>query len=229
MKTVPTIYDGCLPLNFRMIVSGSSATGKSTFVEKLVNNDNGILTKDFDKIIYLQGVETDSSKRLQEKFRDRMIVFDGIPPERVLLPLCKEPGNCLLVIEDLDQQACSSPLVSKFFTVFGHHYDVSLILSTQNIFCPGKERLTLVRNATHIVLFPNYLDFSVVRLIAQRVHPRDPKKLVELFEKLTSEPYGYLSIWGNCDPILKFRSHITESVQKVYDLTFAPGEEAEKK
>lgn len=215
------LYNGCLPSCFRMIVSGSSATGKSTFVERLMLNENGIFESGFDRVIYLQGVETRSSKRLQERFGKRMITFNGIPPEQVLLPLCKE--RSLLVIEDLDQQACASPLISKIFTMFAHHYNFSLILSTQNIFCPGKERLTLVRNATHLVLFPNHLDFSVIRLVAQRVHPSDPKKVVELFGKLTEIPYGYLSIWGNCNPVLKFRSHLTDKVQRVYHLDFSPG------
>lgn len=212
------LYDGCLSPGFRMIVSGSSATGKSTFIERLLTNTNGIMPSDFDRLIYLQGVETLASKRLREVYKDSMIVFNGIPPEQVLLPLCQAAERPLLVIEDLDQQACSSPLISKFFTVLAHHYNVSLILSTQNMFCPGKERLTLVRNATHLVLFPNYLDFTVVRMIAQRVHPTDPKKLIQLFDKLTKQPFGYLSIWGNCHPHLKFRSHVTEKVQNIYEL-----------
>lgn len=212
------IYDGCLPRSFRMIVSGSSATGKSSFVHRLLVNANGLMERPFEKIIYLQGVQTKSGKALQKIFKNDMLIFNGIPTEQVLLPLCQTKKKTALVIEDLDQDACSSPLIAKFFTAYAHHFDVSVILSTQNLFCPGKERLTLVRNATHLVLFPNFLDLSVVRMIAQRVHPEDPKKFVALFEKVTREPYGYLSVWGNCFHRLKFRSNITEPMQLVYEM-----------
>lgn len=210
------VFDGCLPDDFRMIVSGSSATGKSTFVHHLLANENGLMEREFERIIYLQGVETECAKDLQEEFGHNMIVFNGIPPEEVLLPLCRTKHKTVLIVEDLDQKACSSPVIAKFFTAYAHHHKTSVILSTQNMFCPGKERLTLVRNATHLVLFPNFLDLSVIRMLAHKLHPEDPKHMVRLFEKVTSEPFGYLSVWGNCDPRLKFRSKICEKIQVVH-------------
>lgn len=211
------VFDGGLDPGFRMIISGSSATGKSTLVHNLLLNNNGLLSRPFQRIIYLRGVETKETRALQELYGDKMIVFDGIPSADVLVPLCKVGPDTVLVIEDLDQEACSSTVVGKFFTAYAHHHGVSIILSTQNMFCPGRERLTLVRNATHLVLFPNYLDLSVIRTIAQRVYPQDPSFVVKLFEQLTREPFGYLSIWGNGHHKLKFRSHITGTVQKVYE------------
>lgn len=213
------IYDGCLPSNFRMIVAGASSSGKSTLITKLLENKNGILDKDFERVVYLRGVPTKNEEVLKEKFGKGLLVFNGIPPKEVLLPLCSTGVKTVLVIEDLDSEACSSPLISKIFTAYSHHNDFSVILSTQNIFRPGSERLTLIRNSTHVVLFPNNLDLTVVRYVAFRVYPENPKTVVRLFEKVTAEPYQYLSLWSGCPTELKFRSHITEEVQKVYDLS----------
>ena len=213
MKT----YDGCLPHNFRMIIAGASSSGKSSLMVKLLKNENGILHKDFQRVLYLRGVETKNDEVLREKFGNKLLVFDGIPAQEVLLPLCSSDENTVLVIEDLDAEAFASELVSKIFTAYSHHYNFSVILSTQNIYRSGQERLTLLRSTTHIILFPNNLDLTVVRLLAQKVHPRNPRAVVELFEKVTQEPYTYLSFWSGCSPELKFRSHITEEVQKVYN------------
>ena len=213
MKT----YDGCLPPVFRMIVAGASSSGKSTLISDILNNGNGILSEDFQRLIYLRSVPTKSEELFRRKFGEGFLVFDGIPPQDVLLPLCSAKPGTVLVIEDLDAEACSSPLVSKVFTAYSHHHSFSVILSTQNIFRPGSERLTLIRNSTHIILFPNNLDLTVIRLLAQRVHPKNPKAVVDLFERVTQKPYGYLSFWSFCPPELKFRSHLTAPVQRVYN------------
>jgi len=212
-----TKYDGQLPENFRMIVTGSSSTGKSTFVRKILDNENGLLRASFERIIYLKGAESEACKSLQAKYgKDAFLVFNGIPEEDVLLPLCKAGKRTVLIIEDLDDAACSSHLISQIFKAHSHHFGFCVIISMQNMFCPGRERLNLVRSASHLVLFQTFLDSTVIRTIAQRVFPSNPSALVNLFEQLTVKPHGYLSIWGNCDKVLKFRSHITEPIQKVY-------------
>jgi hypothetical protein len=213
------VFNGCLPPLFRMVISGASSTGKSTLLGKILENRNGILEKNFTRIVYMRGVPTTNEVKWKEKFGTKLITLDGIPPENIVLPLLKNPDETtVLVIEDLDEQACSSPLISKIFTAYSHHLSFSVILSTQNIFRPGKERLTLIRNTTHLVLFPNNLDETVIRLVAQKVYIKDPKRIVTLFEQLTSKPYGYLSIWSNCEKELKFRSHLSEDKQHIYVL-----------
>lgn len=216
MKT----YDGCFPPVFRMIVSGSSSTGKSHFICELLENENGVLHSDFNKVIYLRGVPTSSETRLSKKFGSKLIVFDGIPSEDVLLPLCKgKDENVVLVLEDLDEQACQSPLISKFYTAYSHHLSCSLILSTQNFFRAGRERLNLIRNCTHLILFPINLDETVIKLIGQKIHPKNPRAIVQLFEDITAQPYAHLAVWANCPRELKFRADTTKSVQKIYDVS----------
>lgn len=215
-----SIYDGRFPPLFRMIVSGSSSTGKSHFICQLLENENGVLHSDFDQVVYLRGVPTESEIRLRKKFGRNLIVFDGIPSEDVLLPLCKggEKKKVVLVLEDLDEEACQSPLISKFFTAYSHHLKCSLVMSTQNFFRAGKERLNLVRNCTHLILFPINLDETVIKLIAQKIHPNNPRAIIELFESVTAFPYSHLAIWANGPRELKFRSDTLRPVQKVYNV-----------
>ena len=214
------IYDGRLPEVFRMVISGSSSTGKSHYIEELLQNHHGLLHKDFDKIIYLRGVETEKDKKLIKNFGDKIEIIDGIPKEETLTTLCDNNGkeNYVLVIEDLDDEVSKSALISKFFTAYSHHLHCSVIYTTQNFFKNGVERLSIIRNATHLVLFNINLDETVIRLIAQKIHPKNPKAVIDLYEEITSEPYQHLAIFTNCEKELKFRSNTTDEIQKIYSI-----------
>jgi len=210
------LWNGQLSSNFRMIICGASSSGKSELLVKLLENENGILTSDFSRVIYLRGVETRNEARLREKFGNDLLVFDGIPKEEVLLPLCRSHKNTVLVMEDLEAEVANSELVAKIYSKYSHNYDFCVITTLQNVFRSGKERVNLLRNCTNIVCFPNNLDQSVIRLLAQRVYPQNPRQLVDLFDRVTSEPYAHLSFWANCAKELRFRSHIADRIQRVY-------------
>jgi len=199
-----------------MIICGASSSGKSELLARLLENENGILASDFKRVIYLRGVETRNETRLREKFGNNLLVFDGIPKEEVLLPLCRALENTVLVIEDLEAEAANSELLADIFSKYSHHGGFSVIATFQNAFRSGRERINLLRNCSNIVCFPNNLDQSVFRVLAQRVYPRNPRQLVDLFERVTGEPYTHLSFWANCPKELRFRSHIDEKIQRVY-------------
>lgn len=214
------IFDGRLPKTFRMVISGSSSVGKSHYIQNLLENKYGILYKKFDKIIYLRGVKTDKDKIMKQKFGSKIIIFDGIPSEDILLSTCESQNGKqhVLVMEDLDDEVNKSALISKFFSAYSHHLKCSIIYTTQNFFKTGPERLSIMRNATHLILFNINLDKTVIRLIAQKIYPKNPKLLIELYEHITSKPYKHLAIFTNCDTKLQFRSNTDSPVQTIYEL-----------
>jgi len=215
-KKMDQIYDGSLSEQFRCIISGASSTGKSTLMEKLMINQNRIYPYEFENIIFLYGVETASLANLKKYFGKKLQAFDHIPEN--LPELCSRKNHNLLVLDDLDDAAFSSETIAFCFTKWSHHKNFCILVSTQNIFSGGTKRLTLIRNATHIILFPNYLDNTVPRLIAQKVLPGKTQAFMKIYEKATSTPYGYLAIFGNSPNILKFRTDITCPVQKIFIL-----------
>lgn len=210
------VWNGQLNSNFRMLICGASSSGKSRLLLRLLENENGILPADFERVVYLRGVETGNEERLREKFGENLLVFDGIPKEEVLLPLCRSHKNTVLVLEDLENEVSNSDLVANIYSRYSHNYGFCCVTILQNLFKCGSARINLFRNTTNIVCFPNDLDQSVIRLLAQRVFPQNPKQLVKLFDRVTSEPYAHLSFWANCPKELRFRSHIDHSIQRVY-------------
>jgi len=212
------LYNGQFPELFRLLICGSSGKGKSSLIQQIMLNKHGILNKNFERLIYLRGVETNQEGFFRSLFRNNMITFDDIPEEDELLPLLRNNDKTtLLLLEDLDVKAFNSPLISRIYKMLSHHWNFSVIVTTQNCFVPGKERLTLIRNSTHIIIFANDLDHSIVRNLASRLHPQKPKAFIKLFEYVTSkEPFSYISVWSNCEKELRYRSHITDPIQKVY-------------
>lgn len=216
MNEMEETYNGCLSKQYRCLISGSSSTGKSTLIQKLMINDNKLYPHDYDNIIYCHGVQTKALKSLQRYFGKVLQLFDHIPGN--LVELCGRKEHNLLVLDDLDEAAFSNSDVASCFTKWSHHYNFNIILSTQNIFTHGSSRLTLLRNATHLILFPNYLDNTVPRLIAQKVLPGKTGVFLEIYQRAINNPYGYLAIFGTGPKILQFRTNISCPVQKIFVL-----------
>lgn len=208
------VYNGCLSDQFRIIISGSSCTGKSSLIHKLMVNENKLYPHHFDNIVYCHGVETKALSDLKIYFGDKIQFWDHIPEN--LLELCSRRSHNLLILDDLDEESFSNSLIGASFTRWSHHHNFSIIISTQNIFGNGTKRVTLLRNATHIILFPNYLDNTVPRLIAQKVLPGKTQTFMRIYEAATKNPFGYLAIFGNGPKILQFRTDITCPVQKIF-------------
>lgn len=208
------IYDGCLSENFRCIISGSSGCGKSSLIQKIMINANGLYPHKFENIVYCYGVQTNELEQLKKYFKENIEFKDHIPQN--LLELCTRKTHNLLVLDDLDDESFSSPLIAAAFTKWSHHGNFSLILSTQNIYSGGSKRITLMRNATHIILFPNYLDHTVPRLVGQRVLPGKLATFMAIFDYATKHPFGYLAIFGTGSKVIQFRTDITCPVQKVF-------------
>lgn len=206
--------DGSLSDHFRMIVSGSSDVGKTTFIEKLLVNSNRLYPNDFDNIVYCYSVDTKNKTHLKDYFKDKIHFYNHIPDN--VVELCSSKNHNILVLDDLDEEAFSSPIISQCFRIYAHHKNFCVILVTQDFYAKGSHRLTLIRNATHFILFPNFLDYTIPRLLAHRILPSKPNVFLNIYDSATNKPYGYLAVFGTGPKRLQFRTDITCPVQKVF-------------
>lgn len=208
------IYDGTLPNDARILISGSSGCGKTTLLHKLLGNQNGLFTHPFDNIVYCYGVKTKPIEQLKDYFKDRLTLCEGVPEN--LLELCTKGRHSICVLDDLDSESFASEQVAFAYTRWSHNYGFAIACSTQNLFSSGSKRLTLIRNCTTIILFKNYLDCTIPRMLAQKISPGKPQTFLKIFQEATHEPYGYLAIFGTGPNELQFRTNITSPAQKVF-------------
>ena len=208
------IYDGTLSNDARILVSGSSGCGKTSLLHKLLGNQNGLFTHNFDNIVYCYGVKTKAIEQLEQYFKDKINLCEGVPEN--LLELCTKGKHSICILDDLDEESFTSQQVAFAYTRWSHNYGFAIACSTQNLFASGSKRLTLIRNCTTIILFKNYLDYTVPRMIAQKILPSNQQTFLKIFHEVTSMPYGYLAIFGTGPSKLQFRTNITAPAQKIF-------------
>jgi hypothetical protein len=112
----------------------------------------------------------------------------GLPSEELL-----REGNITLIIDDLMQEAKSSPIISDIFTKYSHHNHITCICLMQNLFPKGSEMRNISVNTNYIVLMKNSRDRVQIRNLASQVYPGKSKFLLKAYEDATGDnPYSYL-------------------------------------
>ena len=96
----------------------------------------------------------------------------------------------LLILDDLMHE--TDDRVTKIFTKYSHHRDVSVMYLTQNIFYGGKQNRTIGLNAHYLVMFKNPRDATQITYLARQMYPKKSKFVLDSFADATSKPYSYL-------------------------------------
>ncbi len=135
---------------FRLIVAGGSGSGKSFFVQTLIERNH--FRSSFDQIKYIY---PDYLDECPTEF-DTECHIECIPglPDRETLGSLK--ANTLVVIDDLMLEVSKCDDIARLFTVIARKKNISVILIVQNIYQQGKNFRNLRLNATGIVLFKFY-------------------------------------------------------------------------
>lgn len=172
---------------FRLLVAGGSGSGKSCFVQRLV--EEKYYENDFNNIIY---VYPDYLDQCPTDFHTDTNVesLAGLPDKSTLAAI--EP-NTLIILDDMMMETAKSDDVVKLFTVIARKKNISVILIVQNIFQQGKHFRTIRLNATGIVMFKFYAgvdsNYRILRNLG--LISRIPKQLLD---DIYSTRYQYIYI-----------------------------------
>lgn len=96
----------------------------------------------------------------------------------------------LVIIDDLMNETNSD--IVDLFTKGSHHFNVSIMYVTQNIFNQGKGRRTISLNAHYIVAFKNPRDRIQIQTLSRKVRPDNNRYIQEAYKDATDEAFGYL-------------------------------------
>ena len=139
------VFDSKLQKPFRLMVGGGSGSGKTTFVQQLVNSSH--FETPFDKIVYCY----------PEYLDEIPIELDQIVEYRQgtcdLNYFSSLPKNTLVIYDDLMNECGNSNDVMKLFSVIARKRNLSLIFIVQNIFDNSKQFRNIRLNATGFVMF----------------------------------------------------------------------------
>ena len=179
---------------FSMLVVGPTQSGKTDFVEQML--ENPLIDFPEDKEVRITWFYNQWRPRydiLEWELGSQIEYEHGLPDWSESLQELDPEIHHILVFDDLMNQAVNSPILSRLFTQ-GRHRNASVILLMQNMFPKGKYNTDISRNAQYLVLFRSPSDRKQINTIADRIFAEDRFKFMQIYSKATSVPYGYVLI-----------------------------------
>lgn len=187
-----------------IMLSGPTGSGKTYWINKLLSND--MFTEKITSVLYCYGV--------YQPFFDKMTVknisfHEGVPDMGKIKEI-KDGNFHVIVLDDLMEYIVKSIETQNLFTKLCHHYNISAIFLTQNIFAKGPCARNISLNTHILVLFANKRDESQAIHLGKQLYPTDLKVFMEAFSDATKSNFGYLVV--DCTPTmakeLKYRTKI---------------------
>lgn len=187
-----------------MMVSGPTGSGKTWWVNRLLSND--MFNQPVTSVLYCYGV-------YQEYYRSMTIpnvnFYEGLPTVDVIKSM--HDGNFhVIVLDDLMEYIIKSIDTQNLFTKYCHHYNITAIFITQNVFAQGPCARSISLNTHVIILFANKRDEQQAHILGKQISPTNIKLFREAYADATTPSYGYLVIDCNprSPPEFKFRTNI---------------------
>jgi len=114
-----------------------------------------------------------------------------------------------VILDDLLTDVYSKQ-VCELFTRNSHHWNISVILITQNLFLQGRFGRDISLNGHYIVALKNVRDKIQFMYLASQMYPEDILGLYNAYQNATQEPYGYLlqDLTQSTNDGLRFRTNI---------------------
>jgi hypothetical protein len=198
---------------FGCVIAGPSTSGKSTIVQKIIQQADQIIEPSPRSIAYFYG-EYNSLVPLLQKIGVQ--VKAGVPSEDDI-KLLEKPS--LLILDDL-LYSVESKYLSELFTKKAHHLNFGIIFIAQDIF--DKKLKTARQNSQYIFLTRAPSSALSIRNLGVQLFP-GPGRLaffLDAYRQATREKYSYLFIdlHPASDPILRLRNNILgeEELASVY-------------
>jgi len=202
--------DARLQHPFTCLVCGPTQSGKTYFVQKLLEESEYVISPPPETILWCYGEYQQAYTDMMKTIADIQFI-EGVPPD--IHKYINPSKRNLMVIDDLMTETGNDKQITNLFTKGSHHHNLSVILILQNLFHQGRESRTISLNSHYLFMFKNPRDVSQITHLAKQMYPGHNKFLQEVFKDATNEQYGYLLIdlKPNTPEEMRLRTCILES------------------
>ena len=177
-----------------LIVSGSTGSGKTLWVYRLLQHLDGLYVNDPPvETLYCYGIYQplyDEMKRTLSNFS----MHHGVPTTIELDEFTKDRHHRLIILDDLMQQVIKNDEMELLFTQGCHHRRLSVIFITQNLLPQGKNSRNIALNTWYLVLMKNMRDALQINYLGRQIFPGRSRFLVNSYEDCMKDKYGYLMV-----------------------------------
>ncbi len=189
----------------RMVISGPTLSGKSTFALNLLKFREKVYSHNFSRIIYAL---PENMFHLHQSFINDLRqacpfieIVEGLPDLLQLNLTMEKNSHKLIIFDDMMSQVFESKQILELITTTSPHSNISVITICQTLFFPSKHRITFIRNCSEKVLFHDKVDQNQLSILSRHLMPNKPNFLQEcfdfLFENTNKSDQKYLVIDAN--------------------------------
>lgn len=170
------------PLN--ALIAGSSGSGKSYLMKRIVENRKHLFDEDFEQVVWhyseWQNIYDDLAQNHGVQFVEGLPSMDLYPPNS---------GPKLVVCDDFMDQL-KHPDFLKIAIKGSHHRSLSFFILTQSIFPPNMRQISL--QAHYVIVMKSVRDLAQIRTFCMQVEPTNWRALMEAYSDATREGHSYL-------------------------------------
>lgn len=203
-----------------IFVAGPTNSGKTYWVYRLLATSH-MFDKKIDSILYCYGVYQPLYNTIKNNPNIPPIEFkEGLPTSEDIHKL-KDGQFHVIILDDLMEKIVKDIQMQELILKHCHHYNISAIILSQNIFQYGRYSRSINLNMHNIVLFSNKRDESQVNTIARQFYPVKWRSFRDVYREVTDKPHSYLLV--DCTPshprIIQLRSDIfPPEITQVYSI-----------
>ena len=183
-------YNIQLNPNFKIFISGPSASGKTHFVTQLLVNLRTITKEQPAKVVYVYKLwQTKLQEIKQLNLVDIFLQGDGELKER-LEQVTSKNTSTLLIFDDMVGDRENVNYISELFAV-GRHSRLSLIFISQKIFHNQDSIRNIRENSDYYVLFKNPKNVKAVSYLGSQLS-NNATLVADIYTQATRKPHSYL-------------------------------------
>ena len=190
-----------------VLISGASGQGKTKLVTSVIQHASDLFEVNPDGIIVCYKIWQPLYDEMRT-YRPDIIFIRDLPKKTLLIKFLQSKKHTLLILDDMMNEACNSSFMSDVFCQYGHHFNCSIIVLTQNLTLTGKYKSDIVKNTQTYILMNNPCEAFQIRCLATKLN--DFRALMGAYQLATLWPRGYLLVDLNpkTDQVLRYRTHI---------------------
>ena len=148
----------------RAIFSGSSQSGKTFLIGKMLEKQKYLFGDEFEQIKYYYPEYLDNCPVCWHDLISTPILYhSGFPEKDEILSL---PKNSLIIIDDNMKKVVNSELMRQLFNVISGKQNISVICVTQNYFTQGPNSRDIRNSSNFVALFRNCADALLNKRVA---------------------------------------------------------------
>ena len=193
-------------------VSGSTGSGKTYWVRKLLNN----MTEMFEnpkpvEILYCYGVNQELFHQMEQELAGIIKFHSGLPKNDEIEQFAADARHRIIVLDDLIAEVTKSQTMQDLFCQFCHHKHITVLFLTQNLFQQGKYARTIALNTHYIILMKSLRNRSQISYLGRQLFPENSHIISEAYQdsmKQQQFPYLVIDMTPHSKDMYRIRTNI---------------------